>query len=73
MIRHRPRRSKLLAETNLDALVPADSFYGQLESRLDLPFVRLLARGCCYEMGRPSIDPVVFFKFQLIAFRENHL
>jgi len=68
---HRTKRFKLFAETNLDALLPADNFYRRLEERLDLSFVRELVQDCYEEMGRPSIDPVVFFKLHLIAFFER--
>jgi transposase len=71
MMGHRTKRFKLFAETNLEALVPADNFYRQLERCLDLSFVRDLVRDCYEEMGRPSIDPVVFFKLSLIAFFEG--
>ena len=68
---HRSKRFKLFTETNLEALLPADNFYRRLEEKLDLCFVRDLVRDCYEEMGRPSIDPVVFFKLHLIAFFEG--
>ena len=68
---HRSKRFKLFTETNLEALLPADNFYRRLEEKLDLSFVRDLVRDCYEEMGRPSIDPVVFFKLHLIAFFEG--
>lgn len=71
MMGHRSKLFKLFTETNLEALVPADNFYRQLESCLDLSFARDLVRDCYQEMGRPSIDPVVFFKLHLIAFFEG--
>jgi len=40
MMGHRTKRFKLFAETNLDALLPADNLYRRLEERLDLSFVR---------------------------------
>src|SRR4051794_39823444 len=52
----------------LEALVPAGHFYRHLERTLDLGFVRELVAGCYQAGGRPSIDPVVFFKLQLILF-----
>lgn len=56
----------------LEALVPEDNFYRQVEAKLDLSFVRDLVRDCyASSMGRPSIDPVVFFKLQLIMFFEG--
>ncbi len=71
MMGHRSKRFKLFTETNLEALLPADNFYRHLEGKLDLSFVRDLVRDRYGEMGRRSIDPVVFFKLQLIAFFEG--
>src|SRR3990170_5758786 len=71
MMGHRIKCFKFFAPTNLDALVPPDNFYRRLEEKLDLSFVRELVRDTYGEMGRPSIDPVVFFKLQLIAFFER--
>src|SRR5439155_8412590 len=56
---------------SLEALVPRDHFYRQLEAKLDLGFVRELVHGRYEVNGRPSIDPVVFFKLQLIMFFEG--
>jgi transposase len=57
---------------SLEQLVPQDNFYRQLEDKLDLSFVYDLVKGCyASSMGRPSIDPVVFFKLQLIMFFEG--
>lgn len=56
---------------NLETLVPEDNFYRQLEAKLDLSFVRDLVRPFYKPFGRPSIDPVVFFKVQLIMFFED--
>ena len=56
---------------SLDELVPADHFYRQLDCVLDLTFVRGLVQATYAEMGRPSIDPVVFFKLQLVMFFEG--
>jgi transposase len=56
----------------LSELVPADNFYRQLEAKLDLSFVRkLVQEQYSSKLGRPSIDPVVFFKLQLIMFFEG--
>jgi transposase len=71
MLGHRTKRFKLFNAANLDALVPADHFYRQLEEKLDLSFVRAMVRDRYEEIGRPSIDPVVFFKLHLIAFFER--
>src|SRR5260370_10382947 len=56
---------------SLDELVPADHFYRHLDRVLDLSFVRDLVRDCYAACGRPSVDPVVFFKLQLVLFFEG--
>jgi transposase len=60
-----------LPPVSLEELVPPDHFYRHLERTLDLAFVRNLVRGTYAEAGRPSIDPVVFFKLELILFFEG--
>src|SRR5215211_2070429 len=53
---------------SLEQLVPADHFYRHLEATLDLAFVREWVQDCYATRGRPSSDPVVFFKLQLSMF-----
>jgi transposase len=60
-----------LPPVSLEEFVPADHFYRHLERSLDLAFVRDLVRDVYAETGRPSIDPVIFFKLQLIMFFEG--
>jgi transposase len=55
---------------SLEDLVPADNFYRKVEAKLDLTFVRDLVKHLYKPFGRPGIDPVVFFKLQLIMFFE---
>ena len=52
-------------------MVPADHFYRHLEKSLDLSFVREFVQPTYAGGGRPSIDPVVFFKLQLVMFFEG--
>jgi hypothetical protein len=47
---------------SLDALVPTGHFYRHLHTALDLSFVREWVADLYATHGRPSIDPVVFFK-----------
>ena len=68
MLGHKSRVFKLHPEVCLDDLIPQDNFYCRVEGRLDLDFVRDLVCDLYSDTGRPSIDPVVFFKLQLIAF-----
>jgi transposase len=56
---------------SLEELVPKDNFYRCLEERLDLSFVRELVADRYAAMGRTSIDPVVFFRLQLVMFFED--
>jgi len=55
----------------LEELVPAGHFYRQLGRTLGLAFVRDRVAGCYEAGGRPSVDPVVFFKRQRILFFEG--
>ncbi len=69
-----PRKGRCLDRSvlvSLEALVPRGHFYRDLEAKLDLGFVRELAQDRYEATGRPSIDPVVFFKLQLIMFFEG--
>src|SRR5919198_289030 len=60
-----------LGHLSLDDLVPRDHFYRHLDRTLDLTFVRDLVAPCYARGGRPSIDPVVFFRLQLVMFFEG--
>ena len=56
---------------SLEDIVPTDHFYRHLEKVLDLSFVREFVQEKYRQAGRPSIDPVVFFKLQLVMFFED--
>ena len=60
-----------LEDLSLEDLVPEDNFYRRLQRTVDLSFVRELVGPCYASCGRPSIDPVVFFKLQLVMFFEG--
>src|SRR5713101_5045510 len=57
-----------ITAVSLEELVPANHFYRRLDRVVDLTFVRALVKETYAERGRPSIDPVVFFKLQLVMF-----
>jgi transposase len=59
-----------LLNVSVEQLVPQDHFYRHLERTLDLSFVREFVQQTYAGGGRPSIDPVVFFKLQLVMFFE---
>ncbi len=71
MLGHKQRCFKPHRSLTLEALVPTDHFYRMLDSKLDLSFVRDLVQDRYSALGRRSIDPVVFFKLQLIMFFEG--
>jgi transposase len=71
MIGHKERAFAPLTNVSLDELVPANHFYRHLDRVLDLSFVRDLVQDCYAGIGRPSIDPVVFFRLQLVMFFEG--
>lgn len=65
------RFSPLPRDLSLENLVPQDHLYRRLEATLDLSFVRELVGPLYANGGRPSVDPVVFFKLQLVMFFED--
>jgi transposase len=71
MMGTRKRSFAPLVQVRLEDLVPADHFYRHLERTLDLSFVREFVQKSYADAGRPSIDPVVFFKLQLVLFFEG--
>jgi len=71
MLEHKDRDFKCHDAVSLHELVPQDNFYRRVERCIDLDFVRDLVSDYSSDIGRPSIDPVVFFKLQLIAFSEG--
>lgn len=71
MMGHKDRAFAPLVTVSLEALVPQDHFYRHLDRTLDLSFVRELVQDTYAAGGRPSIDPVVFFKLQLVMFFED--
>ena len=71
MMGSKERHFAPLVNVSLEALVPLDHFYRHLEKLLDLSFVREFVQQTYADGGRPSIDPIVFFKLQLVMFFEG--
>ena len=71
MMATKERNFSPLKDLSLEELVPKDNFYRRLEEKLDLSFVRELVGYRYASVGRPSVDPVVFFKLQLVLFFED--
>jgi transposase len=58
-------------DISLEDLVAEDNFYRRLQEKLDLSFVRELVEDLYAASGRPSVDPEVFFRLQLVMFQEG--
>src|SRR5215469_4057796 len=71
MMGSKPRDFAPLINVSLEELVPPDHFYRHLERSLDLSFVRQFVQETYSGKGRPSIDPIVFFKLHLVMFFEG--
>ncbi len=71
MLGRKARQFIPVPAVSLEELVPRDHFYRHLEQVLDLTFVRQWVQDDYAANGRPSIDPVVFFKLQLVMFFEG--
>lgn len=63
--------SPLPQDVSLEDLVPKDNFYRRLQEQVDLSSVREMVAPLYAKGGRPSVDPVIFFKLQLILFCED--
>lgn len=67
-----PEPALFIEATELYRHIPQGHFYERLAQVLDLGFVyRLTAPLYAARLGRPSLDPVVFFKCMLVGFFEN--
>jgi transposase len=71
MMGEKERHFAQLINVSVEQLVPQDHFYRHLERTLDLSFVRGFVQQTYAGNGRPSIDPMVFFKLQLVMFFED--
>jgi transposase len=67
-----PEPSLFVLTTDLFRHIPRGHFYERLAEVLDLSFIYELTQPLyATRLGRPSLDPVVFFKCMLIGFFEN--
>lgn len=63
---------KMFVNFRLDEHIPTDNFYRLLKGLLDLSFIKKKTQFCyARKMGRPSLDPIVFFKIVLCGYLEN--
>lgn len=64
-------KPKLFVNFYLPDQIPDSNFYKVLKSKLDLSFIYKATRDIYSHTGRPSLDPVVFFKMLLVGYLEN--
>lgn len=70
--KEKPEPVLFVETTELYRHIPKSPFYERLETLLELEFVYELTRPLYADrIGRPSLDPVVFFKCMLVGFFEN--
>src|SRR3990170_5034255 len=62
---------KLFYNLTIDDLVDEDNIYRQIDQFLNLRFVYKECEKLYGKTGKPSIDPVVFFKLELYGYFEN--
>jgi transposase len=65
------RQIKFYHHFSLEEAVPPDDFYRQLEKGVDLSWVAGKVAHCYSDIGRPSIDPEVIVKIELIGYLEG--
>ena len=56
---------------SLDDLVSPNDLYRKIEESLDFRFIYDLSKEAYSHTGQPSLDPVVFFKIELVGFLEG--
>ncbi len=71
MLGQKDMQAKLLYNFSLEKVVPQEDFFRQLEKAVDLSWVRQRVANCYALIGRPSIDPVVIVKIELIGYLEG--
>jgi transposase len=71
MLGRKARQFIPVPAVSLEELVPHDHFYRYLEQVLDPTFVRQWVQDGYAANGRPSIDPVVYFRLQVVMFFEG--
>lgn len=71
MVGKKQYEPRFLYGVSLDDLVAEDNFYRRLEKVIDLSFLYKESERVYGKTGKPSIDPVVFFKVLLYGYFEN--
>jgi transposase len=71
MVGKRKQFNKNCLTHAIEDYIPKDNLYRRLKSLLDLTFLYKAVAPYYGTCGQKSVDPVVFFKLQLVAHFEN--
>ncbi|WP_326934266.1 transposase, partial [Enterococcus avium] len=52
----------------IDVLVPQDHLVRKIDAALDFEFIYQIVEATYYDLGRPSIDPVILIKLVFIQY-----
>ena len=66
---YQPYQNRLFSIVNLREMISDDHLLVKINDEMDFSFIYELTRGLyCNSNGRPSIDPLLFFKMQLVGY-----
>jgi transposase len=69
MQRYQPYQEKLFSSINLREMVPNKHLLVKIDKVTGLSFIYELTKELyCKNNGRPSVDPVVFFRMQIVGY-----
>lgn len=69
MIGHQEYQPKLFSTIDIESLIPKNHLLRKIDKAIDFSFIRELTNHLyCANNGRPSIDPILFFRIYLIIF-----
>jgi len=71
MMGQRKFNMKQFHNLSLDDLVSPNDLYRKIDGMIDFSFIYELAKESYSHTGQPSLDPVVFFKIELVGFFEG--
>lgn len=71
MMGHKKFNMKTHHNLCLDDLVPAGDLYRKIDEMIDFSFIYEFTKESYSHTGQPSLDPVVFFKLELVGFLEG--
>lgn len=66
---YKPYQEKLLSVINLRKMIPENHLLIQIDKQIDFSFIYALTKNLyCNDNGRPLIDPVLFFRMQIVSY-----